>query len=98
MGNQRNRITEFVDKSGASALSLTGKPIIEIAGDRRVLVENHLGVKEYSREKIGIQVSYGSICITGSSLELLHMTKEQLVVCGNIQSIYLLRKEKPCVL
>ncbi len=94
MGNHRYRMEQFITASGFSELSLPDKPIIEVAGDQRVLIENHLGVKEYGYEKITVQVSFGSACITGHNLELIRMTKEQLVICGNIQCIQLLHKEE----
>ena len=95
MGNKRNYMGRFLDTSGFSDLSLTDKPIIEISGDRRVLIENHWGVKEYGHEKITVQVPFGGICVTGCDLELMRMTKEQLVICGKIQCVQLLRKEDP---
>lgn len=95
MGNKRNYMGRFLDTSGFSDLSLPDKPIIEISGDRRVLIENHWGVKEYGHEKITVQVPFGGICVTGCDLELMRMTKEQLVICGKIQCVQLLRKEDP---
>ncbi len=71
---------------------LPGLPIAEIAGDSRVLVENHFGVKEYSSERIRIRVKYGHLCICGCGLQLMRMTKEQLVVCGRIDSVTLHRR------
>ena len=70
------------------------QPIVELAGDRRVLIENHLGVITYGKEKIIVKVKYGAVCICGCSLELTHMTKEQLVIFGTIQSISLHRRER----
>ena len=93
MGNPRNRMAQFWEASGVSELSLDNKPIIELAGNRRVLIENHLGVKEYGHEKIIVQVSFGGVCVTGCCLELVRMTKEQLVICGEIHGVQLLWKE-----
>lgn len=67
-------------------------PLLELAGDRRVLIENHRGVAEYSREKIRVQVRYGQLCICGAGLELAQMSKNQLVICGRIDSISLVRR------
>ena len=64
----------------------------EIAGDRRVLIENHFGVKEYSREKIGVKVKYGLVCVCGCDLELIRMTKEQLIISGRIDAVTLIRR------
>lgn len=71
--------------------SLPGKPIVEIAGDRRVLVENHMGVKVYGREKIVVKVSYGFLCVVGCGLELIRMTREQLIISGRIDVVSLQR-------
>ena len=35
-----------------SNIALPGVPIVELAGDRRVLIENHRGVTEYGMERI----------------------------------------------
>lgn len=67
-------------------------PLVELAGDRRVLIENHKGVTEYSREKIRVQVRYGQLCVCGAGLELAMMSREQLVICGRVDSIQLIRK------
>ena len=70
------------------------QPIIEVAGDRRVLIENHLGVITYGKEKIVVKMRYGSVSTCGCSLEIAHMTKEQLTIFGHIHSVALHRREK----
>lgn len=74
---------------------IPGQPILEIASNRRVLIENHLGVKAYSREAIHVNVKYGCICIKGCGLELKKMTKDQLVVCGTVHTVALQQGKKP---
>ena len=71
--------------------TLPGEPLIEIVGSRRVLIEHHKGVTAYSCDEIRICVSYGQICICGTNLELICMTKDQLIVTGVINNILLLR-------
>ena len=71
-----------------------GVPVVEIAGDRRVLIERHRGMTEYSRERICARVYYGVVCICGSCLELTHMSREQLVISGHIDSVQILRGKK----
>ena len=70
-----------------------GQPLIEIVSDRRVLIEHHHGVREYGSEKICVAVSYGIIQICGKCLQLSCMTKQQVVISGNIQSITLHRRK-----
>lgn len=71
---------------------LPGQPLVELAGDRRVLIEHHKGVVQYCREKICVRVCYGMVCVCGAGLELSRMTGEQLVISGRIDQIMLTRK------
>lgn len=87
-----HRVFEIM--SGGKTIGLEsypGHPIIEIAGDFRILVENHQGVVEYGSERILIKVAFGIACVCGIHLEMIHMSKEQLVICGKIDSIQLQR-------
>lgn len=68
-----------------------GQSLVEVVGDRRVLIENHRGVKEYGTEKICVKVKHGTILICGSNLTLRCMTRSQLVISGCIQSILINR-------
>ena len=92
MGKGRMILQRLADGADLSAEPLPGQPIVEIAGDRRVLIENHFGVKEYSREKIGVKVKYGLVCVCGCNLELVRMTKEQLLISGRIDAVTLIRR------
>jgi len=72
--------------------SLPGQVVVEITGENRVLIEHHCGVREYSRERIGVKVKYGVLQVCGSCLELRCMTREQLVISGRIDCIVLKRR------
>ena len=87
----RNDFWERLDLPGES---LPGQVLVEIAGDSRVLIEQHRGVREYSREKIGVKVRYGLVQVCGSGLELRCMTREQLVISGRIDSVTLKRRDR----
>lgn len=92
MGKGRYFLERLADEADLTAEPLPGQPIVEIAGDRRVLIENHFGVKAYSREQIVVKVKYGCVCICGCGLELMRMTKEQLVIRGRIDGVTLQRR------
>lgn len=81
----------FLTRSGKPAV-LQKLPIIELAGYSRVLVENHMGVLAYSLEEIQIKVSFGKLQINGCSLKIMQLSKEQMVICGNIDSVQLFRR------
>lgn len=74
---------------------LPGQSLIELAGDGRVLIENHGGVTEYSRCRIGAGVSFGQVVVCGDHLELAQMTRQQLVIVGKISSVTLVKGRQP---
>lgn len=67
-------------------------PLVELAGDKRVLIENHRGITEYSRETISICVVYGQIVVIGSGMRICYMSKDQLVIQGVIDEIRIVRR------
>lgn len=66
-----------------------GQSLIEIVGNRRVLIESHCGVKEYGDERICVKTRSGEIVICGNCLQLRCMTRSQLVISGCIHSVVL---------
>ncbi len=68
---------------------LPGLPLIELAGQCRVLIENHQGVTQYGTEEIRVKVKFGYVVICGEFLKLARMSKEQLVITGSICGISL---------
>jgi sporulation protein YqfC len=74
---------------------IPGLPLVEIAGQNRVLIENHRGVCCYDRNQIRVRVSYGELSVLGYSLQLIHMSKDTVVITGRIDSICLHREVKP---
>lgn len=71
---------------------LPGQSLLELTGDRQVLIENHRGVTQYSRERIGVKVGFGELLVCGYGLELARMSQGQLVVTGAVDSIQLCRR------
>lgn len=87
------RIMELLaDRAELETEPMPAQSIIELAGDQRVLVENHRGVSAYSSERILINVGFGTVCICGCGLRLIRMTKEQLVIRGRIDTVSLQRR------
>lgn len=92
MGKGRFFFEKLAEEVDLPMEQLPGQPVVELAGDRRVLIENHYGVKAYGREKIIVKVKYGCVCVCGCGLELLRMTREQLVIRGRIDGVTLQRR------
>lgn len=74
---------------------LPGTPLIEITGNQRVLIENHLGVTEYQRDMIRVRVRSGAVVVCGCRLNITRMAKRQLVIAGEVQRVEL-ERGKPC--
>ena len=92
MGKGSRILDHLTQNPEISGECLPGQGLLELLGDNRVLIEHHRGVQEYSRERIGIKMRYGQIVVCGCGLEMLQMTKEQLVIRGKIDSITLHRR------
>ena len=91
MKNRKDFLRSVSQSVTQSPQPLPGIPLIEICGCRRVLVENHQGVIAYDENEIQIRVRYGVIRISGQTLQLCRMCREQLVIMGQIDGVSLKR-------
>lgn len=96
MGEGGKWVEKFRHTIAQSPEPVPGLPLVEIAGHSRVLIENHRGVIGYSREEIRVRVNYGEIAVSGSCLELNRISRELLVIRGNITCVSLRREVKQC--
>ena len=67
--------------------ALPGVPLVEIVGKQRVLIENHKGVNCYTDKEVLVNTSLGNIQIYGGKLSLNVMTRDTLVIAGDINSV-----------
>ena len=84
----------LLDRLDLPGETLPGQVLVEIAGENRVLIEQHRGIREYTPERIGVCVRYGTVEICGRGLELRSMSREQLIICGQIDGVTLKRRMK----
>ena len=91
-GNWMQKLAEGMELPSES---MPGLPLVEIAGDRRVLVENHGGVCQYGPEQICVRVKYGIVSVRGRGLEIAKLSREQLVISGRIDCVNLNRRGMP---
>ncbi len=92
MKHNKTIIQKIATRTDALSASLPRVPVIEIANDHRVLIENHNGVTEYGDACIRVKVCYGCVSVSGSKLELAQITKEQLVILGRIDTVSICRE------
>ena len=84
-----DRLTEGLDISA----DVNMESIVEMAGDRRVLIEHHRGIRKYQPDCIIIKVKFGAVAVCGCGMEIARMTKEQLVITGRIDSVTVQRRK-----
>ena len=94
MKDTKNFMQKLADTADLSGETLPWVPVVELAGDSRVLIERHGGVTEYTGERICVRVTYGQVAVCGCGLELSRMNREQLVISGRIDCVQLFRREK----
>lgn len=92
MGKGERLWERLADGIALSEEVMPGKPLVEICGNDRVLIENHRGVKGYGQERIIVAVTYGEIHICGRCLQLHRMSRERLVIRGRIDHVALHRR------
>lgn len=90
MGKGRRLLERMAAGTDMDGQELTYRPIVEILDTQRVLIENHFGIMRYSREEILVKVHFGCIRICGSAMEVLCMSRDQLVIRGKICGVSLL--------
>ena len=66
-------------------------PLVEICGRSRVLIENYNSVQGYTEQQIIIKVCFGSIRIQGNKMKIRKLSKEKMVVSGEIDAVVLHR-------
>lgn len=85
MGKNRQRLKDIlVNASGTPEELMPGVPIMELIGDRRILVERHCGICEYTDTLICVRLPQGMLRICGNNLCVTRMLKHQLIVVGKI--------------
>lgn len=94
MKKNRNILQWLTEGADLAGEPIPGQSLVELSGDCRILIENHSGVIEYSRERIGVSVKFGQVIICGCGLELCRMTQEQLIIRGRIDTISLTRRNR----
>lgn len=91
MRNKRSLFERMAVAADLQDEPVPGLPLVEIAGEHRVLIENHRGVMEYGTQTIRVKVKYGHVCICGRGLELARMNRGQLVISGCVDAVQLIR-------
>ena len=92
---RKKKLTERMEQAGDRARrNLTVKPLVEIYGTQRVLIEHHRGICRYGSEESWVNAQNGKIIIQGEGLNLARIGREQLVICGRIHLVRFCGREE----
>ena len=56
-------------------------------GSRRILIENHTGIQDFSDEPVRLSTAAGPLCIHGRNLTLCEVRANALIVHGCIRQV-----------
>ena len=62
-------------------------PRATLVGSGRVLVENHMGITEFTQERVRLKARGGEIVVEGSGLSLAQARGQTLIVEGHISAV-----------
>lgn len=85
-------LSKLIQQTNLSTETPILQPIIEICGQNRLLVENHLGVIDFCCDRICVRVQKGRVIVSGKNLSLCHMSATELLIRGEIANIALCRE------
>lgn len=84
----RGRIPELFN---IPEMTLPGEPIIEVYGDRRVLIEGCCAVLQYAGNCIKLRNPCGTVCVVGCGLCMAEISKTQTIITGKVENISICR-------
>ena len=80
------RTAELFDLPGEA---LAGMPRITLTGNRRVHIDCHRGILEYTNELIAVNGGAVILKIHGERLDIASMSAEELLITGDVQRLEL---------
>ena len=92
MENREKFLQGAAIKANLPGEKIPGTSLVELFGKNRVLIENHCGIIAYSDSRICTRTAWGEIAIEGNGLRIACMTKQQLVILGETESVKLIKR------
>ena len=56
-------------------------------GSRRILIENHTGIQDFTDEQVRLSTAAGPLCVHGRGLTLCEVRENALIVHGCIRQV-----------
>ncbi len=62
---------------------------VVLVGNAHLVVGNHRGLREYTPDRVAIEVPRGCLLVGGSDLTIASITPEEIVLLGKISAVQL---------
>lgn len=72
---------EWLDDVSGRAVRATA------VGSRRILIENHTGIQNFTDETVHLSTAAGPLCVHGRNLTLCEVRENALIVHGHIRQV-----------
>ena len=78
---------EFIDVFEIPEELVGNVPVVIMTGKKEVIVENHKGIAEFTKERIILDTNDGAFLISGQNLSIKYMKSDCISICGNICAV-----------
>ncbi len=82
-----DKLSDISEYLGLPKDAVFDLPVINIIGFGEITVDNFKNIKEFSDKQITLNTKDNSVILSGTSLEITHLTKETVTVKGNIKKL-----------
>lgn len=79
-----NQLSEYYDLPEDVIINL---PIINMAGNQKMVIENHEGIVQYTDSQISIKIKKSLLIVEGVELKILQYAKDEIMIKGKIITI-----------
>ncbi len=86
-GNKKDLGIMFAEIFELPYQALPEVPLILIAGDGRLYLENHGGLLEYRDDYLKIRISRGKLILQGENFVIEDLKQKELLISGQLKSL-----------
>lgn len=77
----------FAGKLELPSEIIMGLPLLALGGNRRLYIESHLGLIEYSDTIIRLRVKHGQVIVVGKEFCIEELREKDMLASGKIKKI-----------
>lgn len=93
MGKFNNLRSKLADNLEIPNNAFTDNFDLRMHGNKKVMIENHLGITIYENDEVGIKTAENNIFIKGSKFKIEEINNYKVIIKGNIDEIKFQKKE-----